>query len=80
MHAHIRAKVEIQFKTHKDVSEELKRLHPRIGRGLSSISIRRFCSEHNIHKTARINNQILDSLVCQNVMKIIIIHVLYISL
>ena len=67
--AFIKQRVETQFKSHKDVSEELKRLYP----GVSYMSVRRFCTEHNIHKTARITDHCLDRLVSQNVLKVSII-------
>ena len=71
--AFIKHRVETQFKSHKDVSEELKRLYPGMGRGVSYMSVRRFCTEHNIHKTARITDHCLDRLVSQNFLKVSLI-------
>jgi hypothetical protein len=35
--------------THTKISDELKRKYPDV-KGLSEMSVRRFCSEHNIHR------------------------------
>ena len=64
----IREKVEGQRKTHQEVSDELVLLHPSV-RGLSWMSVRRFCSEHGIHKTLRLDDHYLDQAVALNVMR-----------
>jgi hypothetical protein len=45
--------------THKQISEELQRENPGV-RGLSEMSVRRFCSKHNIHRTTQISDGKLD--------------------
>ena len=52
----IRQRVEEQRKTHQEVSDEL---HPGV-RGLSRMSVQCFCCQHNIHKTSRLDDRILD--------------------
>jgi len=65
----IRERVERQRKTHQEVSDELVLLHPGV-RGLSRMSVRRFCSEHGIHKTSRLDDHSLDRAVALNVMRV----------
>jgi len=65
----IRKSVEGQQKTHQEVSDELVLLHSSV-RGLSRMSVRRFCSEHGIHKTLRLNDHSLDRAVALNVMRV----------
>jgi len=67
----IRERVErhVQWKTLQEVSDELVLLHPGV-RGLSRMSVRRFCSEHGIHKTLRLNDHSLDRAVALNVMRV----------
>ena len=65
----IRERVERQRKTHQEVSDELVLLHPGV-RGLSRMSLRRFCSEHGIHKTLRLDDHSLDRAVALNVMRV----------
>ena len=65
----IREKVEGQWKTHEEVSDELMLLHPSV-RGFSRMSVRRFCSEHGIHKTSRLDDHYLDQVVALNVMRV----------
>ena len=65
----IREKVEIYRETHIKISEELKRLYPGL-RGLSAMSIRRFCISHHIHKTARLADYYVDRIVSVNIMKV----------
>ena len=45
--------------THKQISEELQRENPGV-RGLSEMSVRRFCFKHNIHRTTQISDGELD--------------------
>ena len=65
----IRQRVEEQRKTHQEVSDELMFLHPGV-RGLSRMSVRRFCCEHNIHKTSRLDDRTLDRAVALSVMRV----------
>ena len=60
-------KVEGQQKTHQEVGDKLVLLHPGV-RGLSRMSVRRFCSEHGIHKTSRLDDHSLGRAVALNVM------------
>ena len=65
----IRQRVEEQRKTHQEVSDELMLLHPGV-RGLSRMSVRRFCCQHYIHKTSRLDECTLDRAVALNVMRV----------
>ena len=65
----IRQRVEEQQKTHQEVSDELMLLHPGV-RGLSRMSVRRFCCQHYIHKTSRIDECTLDRAVALNAMRV----------
>ena len=65
----VRYMVEVDRKTYKEVSLEMKRLFPSY-RGLSSRSVRRFCSAHGICATSRLTNSMLDRLVCSAVQKV----------
>ncbi len=65
----IREKVEVYRKTHEEVSYDLKRLYPSV-RGLSAMSVRRFCNRHCIHKTARLDVYSIDRIVSVNIMKV----------
>ena len=42
--------------THKQISEELRRANPGV-RGLSEMSVRRFCSAHDIHRMSKVTDQ-----------------------
>lgn len=53
-------------KTHRSIAEELRRLFPS-ARGVSSRSVRRFCSRHNLHATSRLPSQSLDILVAYGI-------------
>ena len=55
--------------THKQVSEELKRTYPYV-RGLSEMSVKRFCSKYNIHRTSRLSDGELDLVVQDAVNKV----------
>ena len=48
--------------THKQVSNLLKEKYPD-KRGVSEISVRRYCEVHNIHKTSRLTDDQLDVVV-----------------
>ena len=65
----IRERVERQRKTHQEVSDELVLLHPGVC-GLSRMCVRRFCSEHDIHKTLRLDDHSLDRAVALNVTRV----------
>ena len=65
----IREKVEGQRKTYQEVSDELVLLHPSV-RSLSRMSVRRFCSEHGIHKTSSLDDHSLGRAVALNVMRV----------
>ena len=55
--------------THREVSQELRRRHPDV-RGLSEMSVRRYCNEHGIHKTSRLSDGQLDVVVEDAVSKV----------
>ena len=58
----IRAKIELESWTHKQVSVFLQENHPG-RRGFSVRSVERFCSCKGIHRTPRVNNEALDQTV-----------------
>ena len=55
---------------HKRLSEELMSMYPHIRRGLSQMSVRRFCDAHNIHATSRLTDSELDTAVRSCVRKV----------
>ena len=65
----IKKKVIIERKSYKLVSEELRVVDPSM-RGLTSRSIRRFCTEHGIYATSRLTNSHLDRVVATSVAKV----------
>lgn len=65
----IRERVEKHCLSHEDISQQLEMLYPAI-RGTSAASVRRYCRNHAIHKTARLDSSALDRLVFQNVMRV----------
>lgn len=65
----IRDRIEKEGRTHQDVSIQLKTIYPTC-KGLSAASVRRFCAANNIHRTPRLDQSTLDSLVHQNVMRV----------
>ena len=60
-------KVVVERKSYQVVSLELREAYPRISRGLSSRSVRRYCSENGIHGTSRLTDTELDRLVSSSV-------------
>lgn len=66
----IREKIVNDKWTHHQLSSYLQQIFP--GRkGYSIRSIQRFCSDHNIHKTSRLNSSELDSVVLGAICKVI---------
>ena len=55
--------------THKQISEELQQRNPGV-RGLSEMSVRRFCSKYNIHQTTQISDGELDCVVLKAVSQV----------
>ena len=55
--------------THKQISEELQRQNPGV-RGLSEMSVRRFCFNHDIHRTSQISDGELDCAVFKAVSQV----------
>ena len=55
--------------THQQISEELQRRNSGV-RGLSVMSVRRFCSKHNIHRTTQISDDELDCAVLKAVSQV----------
>lgn len=68
--AFMREKIVVERKSHKDISRELQLLHPGMLSGLSSMSVRRYCSRHGIHKTSGLDDRTLDHLVEENVARV----------
>ena len=56
--------------THQRLSQELKLKYPYIRRGLSQMSIRRFCEAHDIHASSRITDSELDAAVRRCISKV----------
>ena len=48
---YVRQRIEVYRTTHKQLSDELQRMHPGI-RGLSVRSIEKFCRDRGIHKSS----------------------------
>ena len=65
----IERKIVHECKTHKQVSEDLKRLFPG-QTGLSTRSVRRFCCEEGIRRTSRVTDTQLDRVVANTVAKV----------
>ncbi|KXJ05648.1 hypothetical protein AC249_AIPGENE8359 [Exaiptasia diaphana] len=55
--------------SHAKISEELQRQFPNV-RGLSEMSVRRFCSKHKIHRTTKISDGELDVAIFNAVSKV----------
>ena len=70
MESFIRRKVELERKTHDQISEELQQDYPGT-KGLSSRSIRRFCDAHNIHSTSRLSQAELSRVVSTAVSQVL---------
>lgn len=66
----LRTKLTEEGKSYTTVSEELKQAHPTVTRGLSAISIRRFCKVHNIRASSRLSDLQLDRVVRSSVAKV----------
>ena len=62
-------KVVEERKTHKQISDELKRLYPGVP-GLSSRSVRRFCNAHDIHSMSLLTDVDLDRVVSSSIAKV----------
>ena len=65
----VRQMVELHRQTHEKVSEELQKMFPD-KRGLSSCSVRRFCSEKGIHSSSRLEQPQLSQTVANAISKI----------
>ena len=65
----VRDLIRDQRKTHRDVSINLQNMFPGV-RGLSEMSVRRYCYKHGIHRTSRVDDAVLDHLVSSNVAKV----------
>ena len=68
----IERKVGHECKTHRQVSEDLKRLFPGQS-GLNTTSVRGFCSEEGIHRSSRVSDTQLDRVVATTVAKVSIL-------
>ena len=61
-HALVRKLVVEDRRSHRDISDELRRRYPTM-RGLSARSVRRFCEIYGIHSTSRVSDLELDTYV-----------------
>ena len=62
----VRRMVEVEKKTHKEISIILKQVHPDVV-GLSERTVRRFCARNNIHSRNRnLSREDLDAVVSIN--------------
>ena len=66
----IRRRVELERKTHEQISEAVQQLYPGT-KGLSSRSVRRFCNNHNIHATSRLSPPELSRVVSTAVSQVL---------
>ena len=66
---YVREKVEKDHMTYGRLSAHLMELYPGV-RGFSVRSLQRFCSQHNICKTARLDTQQLDQVVSSAIEKV----------
>ena len=64
------AEMILQGKSHKDISNEYKRLFPA-KKGFSERSVRRYCQKHGLHKP---KGQDLDSIVEKSVTEVYILY------
>ena len=55
--------------THSRISTELRQLHPEM-QGLSSRSVRRFCSDRGIHYSSRYTSSQVEAVVEQSVSQV----------
>jgi len=62
-------KIITERRSYEYVSIELQELYPTL-RGLSSRSVRRFCSNSGIHATSRLTDSQLDRIVASNASKV----------
>lgn len=62
-------KIIAEKQSYEYVSKELQELYPNV-RGLSSRSVRRFCSRHGIHATSHLTDSQLDRVVASNASKV----------
>ena len=65
----IREKIQKDRYTHKEISEYLRRKYPGV-RGFSVRSFERFCSACDIHKTEKMSDHTLDTVVTAAVKKV----------
>lgn len=65
----VKQMVELHRQTHEKVSEELQKMFPG-KRGLSSRSVRRFCSEKGIHSSSRLEQLQLSQAVANAISKV----------
>ena len=66
-------KIITERRSYAHVSKELQELCPHL-RGLSSRSIRRFCSNNGIHATSRLTDSQLDRVVASNTSKVSMVN------
>ena len=65
----VREKIENEQWTFQKLSDHLEQLHPG-KKGFGVRSLKRFCNLKNIHKTSRLNSQVLDRVVSGAVAKV----------
>ena len=66
----IREAVQDRRMSHEQVGINLRAAYPNLRRGLSTASIKQYCLDHDIHKTARIDQSTVNRLVSLNVMRV----------
>ena len=67
--AMVRQMDSVEGRTHQEVSEELQIQYPDV-KGLSSRSVRRFCTNSDIHRTSRLEAQQLSRVVASGVSRV----------
>ena len=65
----IRDAVKDRRLSHEQVGIQLRTMYPNL-RGLSTASVKRYCLENDIHKTARLDQPTVNRLVSLNVMRV----------
>ena len=62
--------IEYAEESHQAIAQEFQRQYPSL-RGLSTRSVRRFCSTNQIHRSSRLSTHEVDSVVEQYVLELV---------
>lgn len=61
--------IEQKHLTHSRISTLLQRMYPGV-KGLSTMSVRRFCFNNSIHKTSKIGDDQLDQIIASGIQEV----------